>query len=78
MESAARCSSEIAGENNVYKVGKYSMKHLMKQKTGKDNSKHIDSRKITCCKCGNTVQSSILKHVNEICPARYTKCYKCE
>ena len=78
MESAARGSSEIAGGNNVYKVGKYSMKYSMKQKTGRNNSKHIDNQKITCYNCGNTVEGSVVKLVKEKFPATSTKCYKCE
>ena len=73
MESAARGSSEIAVENNVYKVGKYPMKYSVKQKTDRNNSKHIDNQKITCYNCGNT--GSMLNHVKEKYPARSTKCY---
>ena len=63
MESAAKDSSEIAGENNMYKLGKYSMKYSIKQKTEKNNSKH----KIICYNCENTVQDSVLKQVREKC-----------
>lgn len=63
MDSAAKDSSEIAGENNMYKLGKYSMKYSIKQKTDKNNSKH----KIICYNCENTVQDSVLKQVREKC-----------
>ena len=49
MESAATGSSDIAGENNVYKVWNYSLKHSVKRKTDRNNKKYIDSNKITCC-----------------------------
>ena len=62
MDSAARGSSEIA-----------VMKYSVKQKTDRNNSKHIDNQKITCYNCGNT--GSMLNHVKEKYPARSTKCY---
>ena len=74
MEGAAKGSSEIAGENNMYKLGKYSMKYSIKQKTDKNNTKH----KIICYNCENAVQDSVLKQVREKYPARSTKFYKCE
>ena len=50
----------------------------MKQRTDRNNSKHIDNQKATCYYCGNEVEGSILKHVKEKYPARSTECYKCE
>ena len=69
MESASKGGAEIAGES-INKMGLYS------RKTKSTNANRW--KPYVCYHCGNTVNGSIIKHINDLCPSCNLECSKCE
>ena len=70
IESAFKGASEISGDSNVNKMGKYSYSKIKNQKQSQK------PKSFTCYFCGQTVSSMpIQKHVEQ-CHARSAKCAK--
>ena len=67
MESAYKGASEIAGENQVNKMGRYSFRNMPRKRENNQTTQ--------CFSCGYNV-SNIRKHIQE-CPAKKSTCNKC-
>ena len=71
LESAAKGASEISGEHNVNKVGKYSFKNTKKKDAGRVE------KKASCYTCGLAgSRNDIISHA-KTCPAKLAVCSNC-
>ena len=72
MESASKGASQIAGDVNVNKVGKYSFRNT------KGNSKQSQQvKKTDCFYCGATFERREIAVHSRQCPAKSGTCSKC-
>ena len=71
MESASKGASQIAGDSNLNKVGKYSFRNA------KSNSKQSKVKKTDCYYCGGEFERREIAAHSRQCPAKTGTCSKC-
>ena len=74
MESASKGASQIAGDSDVNKIGKYSFRNTKNKGTKAPQQ----SKKVNCYFCGLTAERRDIAAHSRQCPAKSGTCSKCK